>query len=109
MRIQLRVHVVRGGFGHGGSVLGAIRVQLLTPTSTPLGERFGAEIRAPAPAGHVDFDWRIQRVDADFAVAAEDNGLHVQDFKLFSRTSSVRRCRNHRASKEAPCDRCAQS
>ena len=42
-----------------------------------LGERLGAEIRAPRPAGHVDFNGRAERIHADFAVAAHDHGLDV--------------------------------
>src|SRR5262249_15208590 len=43
---------------------------------------FGPEIGAPRPAGHVALNGSIERVDADFAVAAENDWLHVACVEL---------------------------
>src|SRR5712664_3095005 len=74
---ELRVHVIRGGLGHGGkSIRGNARPGTHADIDT-LGERVRTEIGAPAPASHVNVDGRIQRIHSRFAVAAEHNGLDV--------------------------------
>src|SRR5713226_1292544 len=79
---ELRVHVVGGGFGHGGEGVGCDARPGADADVDAFGESFGTEIRAPGPAGHVDVDGRAERIDADFAVAAEDNGLDVASVEL---------------------------
>ena len=74
---ELRVHVVRGGFGHGWQRVRRDAGPGADADVHALRERFRAEIGAPGPAGHVDVDRRAERVDADFAVAAEDDRLDV--------------------------------
>src|SRR6267142_182080 len=74
---ELRVHVIRGGFGHGGQ---RVRSDARPGANTDvhaLREGFGAEIRAPGPASHVAINGRVERVHADFAVAAKNDGLDV--------------------------------
>src|SRR6266581_2526335 len=74
---ELRIHVVGGGFGHGGkSVRGDARPGADADIDASR-ERVGTEIRAPVPAGHVNVDRRIQRIHSRFAVAAQHDGLHV--------------------------------
>jgi len=53
-----------------------MRVQELTPTSTPF-ERASDRDTRPSSAGHVNVDGRTQRIHSDFAVSPAGQWLHV--------------------------------
>src|SRR5271163_3926751 len=53
---ELGIHVVGGGFGHGGESVGSDAGPGADADVHALGEGFGAEIGAPGPAGHVEVD-----------------------------------------------------
>ena len=74
---QLRVHIICGGFGHGRQCVWRDTRPGTDADVDTFGERFRPKIRAPGPAGHIALDWRVERIDADFAVAAQDDWLHV--------------------------------
>src|SRR5260370_3671076 len=71
------MHVVRGGFGHGRESVWRNARPGADADIYTFGERFRAEIGAPEPAGHINVDGRVERIYADFAIAAEDDGLDV--------------------------------
>src|SRR6266404_4788781 len=79
---ELRVHVVGGGFGHGGKGVGSDAGPGTDADVDTFCERFGAEIGSPEPAGHIDVDRGTERIDTDFAVAAEHDGLDVAGVEL---------------------------
>src|SRR5216684_4013864 len=79
---ELRVHVIGGGFGHGGKGVGSDAGPGTDADVDTFCERFGAEIGSPEPAGHVDVDRGTERIDTDFAVAAQDDGLDVAGVEL---------------------------
>src|SRR6266849_7720884 len=79
---ELRVHVVGGGFGHGGEGVGCDARPGADADVDTFGEGFGTEIGAPGPASHVDVDGRAERIDTDFAVAAQHDGLDVAGVEL---------------------------
>jgi len=43
---------------------------------------FGAQVGAPGPARHVNFDGIVERIYAGVAVAAQDDGLDVAGFQF---------------------------
>src|SRR5262249_37347279 len=45
-------------------------------------QSFRAEVGSPSPTSHIAIDGRIQRVDADFAVATHDDRLDVTGVEL---------------------------
>src|SRR6266446_6011545 len=74
---QLRVHVVGSGFGQSRQ---GVRRHARPGTDADvnaLGERIRSKIGAPSPAGHVAFDGRVERIDADFAVTTQHDRLDV--------------------------------
>ncbi len=74
---QLGIHVIRGGLGHGRQSIGSNARPGTDADVDTFGERFRAEVGSPTPASHVNLDGRVERIDADFAVAAEDDGFDV--------------------------------
>ena len=65
-----------------GSVLGAMRVQELTHTSTPFSSASLPEVLAPVPDHDRDVDRAGERVHAELAVAAVDDGPDVAGVEL---------------------------
>src|SRR6267154_2599472 len=74
---ELRVHVVGSGFGHGGKRIGGDAGPGADADVDTFGERFGPKVSAPRPTSHIDVDRGTKRIDANFAIAAENDGLHV--------------------------------
>src|ERR1700676_5401964 len=74
---ELRVHVVRGSLGHGRESVWRNAGPGADAYFDAFCEGFRAEIGAPGPAGHINVDGGVERIHADFAVAAEDDGLDV--------------------------------
>src|SRR5580658_1972347 len=74
---ELRVHVIGGSFGHGRESVWRDAGPGADAYFDTLGERFRAEIRAPGPTRHINVDWGVERIDADLAVAPQDDGLDV--------------------------------
>ncbi len=60
-----------------GMVLGARRVQDETQTSTPSSQSARAQILAPFVIGDVNLGGRVERVDANLAIAAQHDGPDV--------------------------------
>ncbi len=67
---ELRIHVVGGGLGHCRQCIRRYARPGAYTDVNALREGVGAEICAPRPTGHVALDRRVERIDADFAVAA---------------------------------------
>ena len=79
---KLRIHVVRGGFGHSRQGVRRNAGPGADADVHTFRERVGAEIGAPAPTGHVEIDRRIERVHTNIAIAAQNDGLHVARIHL---------------------------
>src|SRR5437016_8801264 len=67
---ELRVHVIRRRLGHGGESVRSDARPGANSDLNALRQSFRAKIGAPAPAGHVNVDRRVQRIHSHFAVAA---------------------------------------
>src|SRR5882762_9103131 len=74
---ELRVHVVGGGFGHGGKRIGSDAGPGADADVDTFSESFRAKVGAPGPTSHINVDRGTKRINADFAVAAENDRLHV--------------------------------
>src|SRR5262245_17711739 len=74
---QLRVHVIRGRFGRGRNRVVVHPRPARHAHVDALVNRLLAEIFAPDPARDVDLDRVVERVDAEPAVAADDNRAQI--------------------------------
>jgi len=74
---ELRVHVVGGGFGHGGKRIGGDAGPGADADVDTFSESFRAKVGSPGPASHINVDRGAERIDADFAVTAKNDGLDV--------------------------------
>jgi len=74
---QLRVHVVGRGLRHGRQRVRRNACPGTDANVHPLRQSVRAEICAPLPAGHIEFDRRTQWIHTDFAVTAKGDWLHV--------------------------------
>ena len=74
---ELRVHVVRGGLGHLRQRVGRRAVPGADADIDAAAQRFFAEIFSPLPAGQIDFDRTALRIDADVAIAAQNDRADV--------------------------------
>src|SRR6266849_2362271 len=72
---ELRVHVVRGGFGHGRQSVWRDARPGADANLYAFSVGILAEIRTPRPASHVALDGRGERIDAGVTVAAQNDGL----------------------------------
>src|SRR5450432_920101 len=79
---QLGIHVICGGLGHGWQGIGCDARPGTDADVDTFSERFGAEVGSPAPAGHVHVDGRVEGIDADFSVAAQDDRLDITGIEL---------------------------
>ena len=70
---QLGVEVVAAGLGEGGQGIGRDPLPTGDADVYAIFECLGAQVLAPFPAGQVDVDRVLQRIDANLAIAAQRN------------------------------------